>query len=124
MTMRLLALAAALGLAVALVYSPLDARDRASPVNTPITADIPAHGVIGIEDGYLTPAFWVARMDHPDRVLAGRDAINTQNARLFELDSSMHDLRALPAALDKNTVRDWIEDISTKPETERWDVEG
>jgi hypothetical protein len=120
--MRLLPLAAAtLGLALALA-APLQARQNPSP---PASAAIPAHGVIGVPDeAYLTPEFWIAQMTAPARVLMDRPAINDQNARLFELDASMHDLRALPAALDRDTIRGWIEDLATRPNAERWDVDG
>jgi hypothetical protein len=120
--MRLLPLAAAtLGLAIALA-APLQARQNPSP---PASTTVPAHGVIGVPDeAYLTPEFWIAQMSAPDRVLMDRAAIGEQNARLFELDASMHDLRALPASLDRATVRDWIESLSTRPTSGRWDVEG
>jgi hypothetical protein len=37
----------------------------------------------------------------PDRVVMDRAAIEAQNARLLRMDDSMHDLRALPATLDR-----------------------
>ncbi|MGY1424735.1 C40 family peptidase [Lysobacter sp. A289] len=122
--MRLQSISLALGVAIALAACPLPAREVHAPAVAPMTDGIPAHGVIGVEDAYLAPGFWVARMDHPDRVLAGRDAISAQNDRLFKLDPSMHDLRALPLNLDRATVRGWIDAISTAPTTSRWDVDG
>ena len=85
---------------------------------------MPESGVIGIRDAYLDPGFWVARMTHPDGLLMDRAAITAQNARLQQLDPSMHDLRAIPATLDRATVRGWIEDLSERPTSERFDVDG
>ncbi|MDQ3617374.1 MAG: SH3 domain-containing protein, partial [Pseudomonadota bacterium] len=56
--------------------------------------------------------------------LLDRAAIDEQNARLLRLDDSMHDLRALPATLPSAQVAGWIEDLSTRPQNPRFDVEG
>ena len=121
MTMRSPFLTAlALGLAMALAAAPSTARD------TPTTAtyEVPESGVIGIRDAYLEPGFWVARMAQPDRLLMDRAAITAQNARLVQLDPSMHDVRAMPVTLDRATVRGWIEGLSERPTSPRFDVEG
>jgi hypothetical protein len=112
--------ALALGLAIGLAPPPAPARD------TPPTPayEIPASGVIGVRDAYLEPDFWVARMAKPDRVLMDRDAIAAQNRLLQQRDPSMHDLRAMPPRLDGATVRDWIADLSERPTTPRFDVDG
>jgi len=113
--------ALALGLAIAFgAATPSSARDAPA---TP-TYEVPESGVIGIRDAYLDPGFWVARMTHPDGLLMDRTAITAQNARLQQLDPSMHDLRAIPATLDRATVRGWIEDLSERPTSERFDVDG
>ncbi|MGV8939988.1 MAG: SH3 domain-containing protein [Lysobacter sp.] len=109
--------------ALAIAFSgPVQARQN---VSLPPLGPIPAHGVIGIQDeAYLTPEFWVAKAEGRDRILMDRQAVTQQNARLFELDASMHDLRALPATLDLDRVQGWIKDLSVRPTSGRWDVEG
>lgn len=101
------------------VGAPLQARDR----NT-TAMPVPAHGVIGVEDAQLQPGFWIARLQEADRVLLDPAAIAAQNARLLQLDDSMHDLRALPASLDRARVAGWIEGISQRPDAAMFDVEG
>ena len=101
------------------VGAPLQARDR----NT-TAKPVPAHGVIGVEDAQLQPGFWIARLQEADRVLLDPAAIAAQNARLLQLDDSMHDLRALPATLDRARVAGWIEGISQRPDAARFDVDG
>src|SRR5690606_40407861 len=75
-------------------------------------------------DRYLSPGFWVSRLQYPDQVLMDRAAIDAQNAELVRVDKSMHDLRALPATLDGDTVRGWIESLSERPERPRYDLDG
>src|SRR5690606_39951662 len=104
-------LAAALALALALAPSAC-AADDSPPQSASAALPVPASGVIGVKEAYLDPEFWVARLQAPDAVLMDRAAIAAQNAKLFEVDGSMHDLRALPAILDGATVRGWIEDLS------------
>ena len=111
-------LASALALAL-LAVPAASARDAA-----PATLPVPAHGVIGVQDAYFSPAFWVSRLQQPDQVLMDRAAIAAQNAELVRADKSMHDLRALPATLDRATVAGWIQDLSERPERERFDVDG
>ena len=125
MRSRTATLAAALALALAgpLAFAPAQAGDG-SPAATRATLAIPASGVIGVEEAHLSPEFWVARMQAPDAVLMGPDAIAAQNAELLQVDDSMHDLRALPATLEAAQVRRWIGDLSQRPERPRYDVDG
>ena len=117
-----LAVALALALAVA---PPLARAGHGSPARAaPAPLAVPASGVIGVEEAYLSPEYWVARLQAPDAVLMSPAAIAAQNAELFRVDDSMHDLRALPATLDGATVRGWIEDLSARPERPRYDLDG
>ena len=100
---------------LALAAAPLPARD---------TAPIPAHAVPGVGEAQLTPAFWIARLQQPDRVVLDRAAIAEQNAKLMREDHSMHDLRALPATLTRKQVSDWIEDLAEAPSKPLYDVAG
>ncbi|WP_133477607.1 SH3 domain-containing protein [Cognatilysobacter segetis] len=110
--MRLLApLAAALLLALA----PVQAREWTVPADT---------GVIGVERSQLDPQYWIARLARPDRVVLDADAIARQNARLYAIDPSMHDLAALPDALPRATVAPWVTRLSAPPKRALFDAQG
>jgi hypothetical protein len=116
-------LASALVLALALPGAPAALAQDGAPAASSAW-QVPASGVIGVQEAYLSPGFWVARLDAPDAALMTRAQIEAQNAELFRVDGSMYDLRALPATLDGAQVRAWIEDLSARPERPRYDVEG
>ncbi len=101
---------AAVALGLLLAGAQLHARD------TPASMAIPAHGVIGVEDAHLHPEFWIARLEDPERAMLDPAAIATQNAKLLQLDDSLHDLRALPATLSRAQVTGWISDLSQRPD--------
>ncbi|HEY4560470.1 MAG TPA: SH3 domain-containing protein [Lysobacter sp.] len=110
--MRLLApLAAALLLAL----SPVQARDWTVPADT---------GVIGVERAQLEPGYWISRLPQANRVILDADAIARQNARLYALDRSMHDLAALPASLPRATVAPWVQKLSSPPKSALFDAQG
>ena len=117
--MRLIQLTMA-ALALALLTAPLHAREVAS---IPATA-MPASGVIGMEEAYLSPDFWIKRLAHADRVVLDTTAITAQNDKLMRLDDSMHDLRALPATLGREQVGGWVNDLSRRPDEPLYDVDG
>ena len=81
-------------------------------------------GVPGVELAQLDPAFWVARLDAPDQTLATPAAIAAQNAALMDKDDSMHRLEALPMELTREQVRGWVEGISRRPTSPRFDADG
>ena len=81
-------------------------------------------GVIGLREDYLSAAHWIAQMSDPDRVILDRAGIAAQNARMRQLDASIHDLRALPATLPRDFVRAQIEAISRPPTRTLYDVQG
>ena len=104
--------------------SPAQARDaRAAPAD-PVSAHVPAHGVVGIGDAQLSADFWVARLDQPDRVVLDETAIAAQNEKLLRLDPSMNDLAALPTSLPKARIVEWIQDLSSPPGKPFYDVDG
>lgn len=105
-------------LALALIAAPLQARETTS------TSTIPPSGVMGVGDEQLTPAYWIGLQAHPDHVILDRAAIDAENAKLLQLDPSMHDLRALPKTLSREQVSDWITDLSTRPTRAMYDVDG
>ena len=102
-------------LAVALLASTAIAREA------PALA-VPPSGVIGIEDAQLSPDYWIARLPQPDALVLDREAIATRNARLMQSDASMHDLHALPDALPRAQVLQWIDAVSRRPTKPLFDV--
>ena len=75
----------ATALALALLGAPLaHARDSLTPV--PPALQVPPSGVIGVQEAYLSPEFWVARLQAPDAELMTRAQIEAQNAELFRVD--------------------------------------
>jgi cell wall-associated NlpC family hydrolase len=115
--MRLPLLAATM-LALAFAGAPLQAREA----NDALT--VPPSGVLGVGEAQLTPAFWIGLQAEPDRVILDHAAIEAQNAKLLQLDPSMHDLRKLPATLSREQVSGWINAISERPTRQLYDVEG
>lgn len=105
-------------LALAFAGAPLQAREA----NDALT--VPPSGVLGVGEAQLTPAFWIGLQAEPDRVILDRAAIEAQNAKLLQLDPSMHDLRKLPATLSREQVSGWINAISERPTRQLYDVEG
>ena len=83
-----------------------------------------APGVPGVGEAQLTPAFWIGLQAQPDRVILEGAAIAAQNARLRQLDPSMHDLRALPPTLERARVTGWIESLSILPVQPLYDASG
>jgi cell wall-associated NlpC family hydrolase len=95
---------------------PLQARDAPAPAG--------ALGVFDITDAQLDPGFWVKRLQEPDGVVMDATAIAAQNARLRELDPTIHDLAALPATLARADIAGRIGKLSTRPTRAMFDVEG
>jgi cell wall-associated NlpC family hydrolase len=85
---------------------------------------IPLHGVIGIKDAHLDPAFWTQRQPHAERVILDETAITAQNAKLVRIDGSMNDLEAMPPQLPAAQVRAWIEELSRRPTHTLYDETG
>jgi cell wall-associated NlpC family hydrolase len=100
-------------LALALLAAPVHARDVPSPATSGLA--VPASGVIGMQERYLSPEFWIARLQQPDAVIFDRVAIAARNARLMQLDDSLHDLSMLPATLERAQVAQWVEGLSRRP---------
>ena len=110
----------ALALAIALAGPTATARDL--PAGS--AWQVPASGVIGVQEAYLDAAFWVAHTTDADAVLMDRAAIDARNARLLREDASMHDLAALPSTLARTQVAGWIEDLASPPARPLWDEAG
>lgn len=111
-------LLAATALALALTGTPSQARDA----NDALT--VPPSGVLGVGEAQLSAAFWVDLLTRPDQVVLERPAIEAQNARLFKLDRSMHDLHAVPSKLSRELVAGWIGELSQRPQRSLFDIDG
>ena len=92
--------------------------------STPAPSAAPAHAVVGVRPKQLTPAFWIARESNASKIVLDRRAIAAQNARLVQLDPSVHDLDAMPPALTADKVRAWIEKLSGYPDEDLFDAAG
>ncbi len=108
-------------LAIALALATLPGLARTPQATLPA---VPASGVIGVEEAYLAPDFWIARTQAADAPLMTRAAIDARNARLLREDASMHDLAALPATLSRAQVAGWIDDLAPPPTRQLWDEAG
>src|SRR5690554_660549 len=84
----------------------------------------PPLAVPGLAEVHLTPGHWIHALAEPDRVILTPAQIAAQNARMQAEDPSIHDLEALPARIEGEQVRAWIEALSALPERERFDVHG
>ena len=83
----------------------------------------PRFAVPGLAEVHLGPGHWIAALADPDRVVLTPAQIAAQNARMHD-DPSIHDLEALPAHIDGEHVRGWIQALAGLPERERFDVHG
>ena len=81
----------------------------------PATSRPAPHGVVGVSERHLDPQYWIDRAARPTRVVLDPKAIEAQNARLRQLDPSLHDVERLPAQLPRALVSGWIEELSARP---------
>ena len=88
------------------------------------TLPVPPSGVIGVGPEQLDPAFWVRQAPSPDTVVLDAATMAERNAKLLQVDPTMHDLHALPATLDRAQVLKWIQDLSRRPSRELYDEAG
>jgi cell wall-associated NlpC family hydrolase len=91
---------------------------------SPRAPDIPPNAIVGVQQKQLTPSFWISRESNASKIVLDQRAIAAQNARLLELDPSVHNLDAMPPALTAGKVRAWIEKLSGYPEKDMFDGEG
>ncbi|WP_305806236.1 SH3 domain-containing protein [Stenotrophomonas sp. YIM B06876] len=81
-------------------------------------------GIVGLQEDYLSASHWIAQLPDPDRLILDRAGIAAQNARMRALDSSIHDLRQLPADVPRALVQAQINAISVVPTRPLYDVAG
>ena len=85
---------------------------------------IPEHAVVGVQDAQLQPEFWIARESSARRLVLNTQAIAAQNARLQQLDPSVHDIEKLPATLAAADIKAWIGKLSERPDAPLFDDQG
>ena len=85
---------------------------------------VPPSGVMGVEQAQLDPAFWVRQAPNADAVILDSQTVAARNARLQQVDPTMHDLRALPENVDRAQVLTWIGDVSKRPSHALYDEAG
>ena len=71
--------------------------------------------VVGLREDYLAASYWIDRLAQPDALILDRAEIAAQNAKMHALDPSIHDLRAIPATLTRDWVRQQIEGLAGAP---------
>ena len=81
-------------------------------------------GVPGVGEAQLDPGFWIQRQPAADALLMDTAAVTAKNADLFARDTSMHDLGAMPATLERSHVRAWIDALSSRPTRTLYDMQG
>ena len=109
-------------LAAALALSGVLAPVHASSPRALATGDHAA--VVALHEHYLAPSFWIDRLADADALILDRTAIAAQNARMRQLDSSIHDLRAIPATLKRDWVRQQIEASASAPSRTLYGEDG
>lgn len=112
------------GLGLLLAVASLPGLAATPPAAHRADPGAPVPYVVGLHEGYLTPQFWAAQLPEPDRAILDRAAIAAQNARMRAEDTSLHDLRALPAQLSRAQVREHIEALSRWPSRPTYGQDG
>lgn len=108
----------------ALLAAVLALPAAATWAQAPVASPSDFAGVVGLREAYLDPAFWAARLPDADRVILDRAGIAAQNARMRAEDTSIHDLRALPARLPRATVLADIQALSRWPQKPLFGEDG
>ena len=89
----------------------------------PREPEIPAHGVIGVTEARLDADYWIKR-GAGSRLVLDTKAIEAQNAKLVQLDRSIHDIEALPGTLTAAAVHAWVDSMSERPDDTLYDEQG
>jgi cell wall-associated NlpC family hydrolase len=90
----------------------------------PAPTAVPPPAVVGVQAEQLRPDYWIARDSGASKIVLDRDAIAAQNARLVEVDPTVHDLEKMPSTLTAEDVKSWIGKMSERPDEEMFDVDG
>jgi hypothetical protein len=80
--------------------------------------------VVGVKEAHLQADYWVRRDAEARKLVLNSSAIAAQNAKLRQLDPSVHDIEALPASLTGEEVQGWIGTLSARPDEPLFDEQG
>lgn len=72
----------------------------------------------------LTPGYWIARLQTPDRAYLNAQAITLLNARMVTVDPHIEDLARLPATVPGHEVVGSIQALSARPTRALFDARG
>lgn len=78
----------------------------------------------GLDRAMLSPAFWIAHRPAADAVVLDAAEVAALNGRMRREDASIHAPLESPDHLPRQTVRSWIEAVSTRPTQPRFTSEG
>lgn len=111
-------------LSTALLLLAACATAQAPRAVAPAALATDTRGIPGIQSAQLDPDYWIKRQTQADRIVLDRNAIAAQNDRLQKEDDSVRDIEALPAALDRSQVKQWVGDLSQRPTKTLYDEQG
>ncbi len=72
----------------------------------------------------MDPDYWIAQAASADNVVLDAAAIAAQNERLHRTDDSVMDIEKIAPMLARAQVREWIDDLSQRPQRTLFDVQG
>jgi hypothetical protein len=81
-------------------------------------------GVPGVTVEQLSPDYWIAKQPRARRPLLDAEAIAAQNAKLFELDTSVNVVSAIPDTLPREDVQRRLHELSQLPDRTLYREDG
>ena len=80
------------------------------------TLPIPPSGVIGVDRAaMLTPEYWIARANTPDKLLLTPQQIEEMNAKSNSTDPATRDLTRVAPVLSREQVLAWLKEAANPP---------
>ncbi len=92
--------------------------------HAPIELAVPPHAVVGVDEQQLNAEYWIDRASSPQRVVLNEEQIRAQNERLFASDPTVRDLAKIASQLSGPQVKEWISELSVRPDTPLYDERG
>lgn len=82
------------------------------------------HDVIGMQQDYLDPDFWLQRLAQPNQLIMSPAEIAAFNARSYEVQEEMVYIDQLPASYNREQLRQKIDGLSSIPKYDRFYANG
>lgn len=82
------------------------------------------HDVIGMQEMYLEPEFWIQRLQAPHQEVLTADEIAAFNARSYNVQDEMVYLNELPNSYSGDALREKIDSLSSLPKYSRFYADG